>query len=230
MKKFVSLLALLIVISSASFAEKNAEVKSRPLPEEMEKQIMQNRSNEEQSEESHSCDKQIQTGAYADQYPPIIHYSYSRHSLDAILALDDGYSIVLEDGSIWTLSANNYNEIMSWMESDPLFVYPNDSWFSNHKYKIFNQELNTYVPVTMTHGPTIGGTRTLQVVAIDDLKGEVYLNDNSRWIISSSDKYILSKWFIGDYVFVGSNNGWLCSLKNILINVNMYNHIRAQQF
>lgn len=229
MNKISRLFILSLFISTCIFSQNNSEVKSRTSSDEVQKKLNE----QAYSTEKHDCDKKLQTGAFNNQYPPIF-FPYSCHSLSALSALGD--SIILEDGSIWSLNARDSDEVLSWKESDPLLIYPNTAWFSSYKYKIINQVLNTSVEVTLTYGPIIGGDFSLQIIAIDYMKGELFLSDNSRWMICSSDKYLLSEWLVGDYIIVGSNNSpwvnfpWVCSLKNILINSNMYNHIRAQQF
>ena len=221
----------LIFLASATFASKNVEVESRPLPDDIKKMMEEKKVEEEDTEKKHECDQgcevQLQTGIFNNEYPPV-YFPYSCHSVTAISAFGD--SIALEDGSVWTVHPVYQSEVMIWKGSDALLIYPNKAWLSSYKYTIVNQTLKTAIEVNMTLGPLMDGEYSLQIVAIDYIKGEIYLNDNSRWKIYNSDKYLLNQWIEGDYLLVGSNNSWFCSLNNILINSNMYNHIRAQQF
>jgi len=231
MKSLSMVLTSLILFIATAYTNDHAEVSTRMLPDEkkqMQEEIIQKELLEEAAqEEAQDCDE-IQTGGAFDNKSPAIFFPYSCHSITSVSALAD--QIVLEDGSTWTLS-NYYSSIItSWKSSDPLFIYPNRNWFSAHKYKIVNQVTGDSVPVTLTLGPRINGDFSLQVVTIDFAKSEVYLNDNSVWFISPGDRYILEEWRAGDYIIVGHNNSWFGSSKHILLNSNMYNHVRSIQY
>ena len=220
-----------VTLDESSLNEKyedHAEVKTRALSEElqlyMDAKIIEEEENPNQKDD---CDVQLQTGLFDNQYPQIF-FPYWCHSISSVSAFGD--SLALEDGSIWDVHPSERGVIMNWKESDVLLIYPNRAWFSTYKYKIENTALGTTVYANMTYGPFLNGEFSLRIIAIDPIRNEIYLNDNSRWKICSSDQYLLNQWVVGDYIIVGSNNSWLCSLKNILINSNMYNHIRAQQF
>lgn len=210
--------------------EEHSIVQSRSLPDAVQKFMVAKALEEEEEEttdQKDDCGSEIQTGIFANQYPQVF-FPYSCHSISAVSTIGD--SIALEDGSIWDVHPSAKNEVMSWKESDPLLIYPNRAWFSTYKYKISNQVLKTEVEANMTYGPLVNGEFSLQITAIDPLKNEIYLSDSSRWRICSSDNYLLEQWIVGDYIIVGTNNSWFCSLKNVLINSNMYNHVRAQQY
>jgi hypothetical protein len=225
MKKLIIafLLSLIIQVSYAT----NANVQSRPLPEEVIQKIKNRSIEEDVLSQNHKYYKTARSNVSVDQYPPIF-FPYSCHSVTAVSALGDFFS--LEDGSVWSVNPSYSKEVLIWKSTDPLLIYPTRAWFSSYKYTIFNQSLNSSVEVTLTQGPLIDGQNSLRVVGVDKIKGELYLNDNSRWTICSSDMYLLEYWQEGDYIIVGSNNSWFCSHKNVLINSNLYSHIRAQQF
>lgn len=219
-------LSVFVCFYQAIFAN-NVQVPSRILSEDLLKKIESRNIEEQNITKSHECNKAIQTGAFSDKFPPVF-FPYNCHSISAISALED--FIALEDGSIWGVNPSLIQNIASWKESDQLLIYPNSSFFSKYKYVIHNKTLGQTVEVTMTMGPLVNGNFSLRILAINFAKGEVLLQDNSKWTICSSDKYILEKWIVGDYIIVGNSNSWFCPLKNILINVNTYNHVRAQQF
>lgn len=227
MKKVLKAFLFTSVLFSIVFASSNAKVQFRPLPNETLKMLQNQLKEEEKVTEKHQCRKKIQTGIFYNQFPPV-YFPYSCHFLSAISALGDSFA--LEDGSIWTINPNHRDEVMIWNESDALLIYPNRAWISSYNYIIFNQTLETETEVNMTQGPLLDGEYSLRIIAIDFIRGEVFLNDNSRWTICSSDRYLLNDWREGDYILIGSNNSWFCSHKNILINSEMYNHVRAEQF
>jgi hypothetical protein len=223
MKYISSLVIFLFLLLSNGYAD-NSSVSDRPFSE-IKQQMQEEQLLQEQLEES---EQNNESHGVFDNNPPAVFFPYSCHSLASVSALGD--TIVLEDGSTWNLDSYNSAVIMSWKSSEPLFIYPNSSWFSSHKYYVYNQKSNTSVPVTLTKGPIIGGDFSLQIKNIDYKKRLVYLNDDSVWQISSSDKYLLEDWENNDYIIVGHYSGWWHSEKNILLNVNMYNHVRAQEY
>ncbi len=224
MKQLSIILASLTFLTA--FAEDHSPVNSRNLSDEK-KQVQEELIQKEFAAEAESEpfeETEIQTGISNDRLPSLFS-PYSCHSLASISAAGD--TLVLEDGSTWALSQYNSSIVMTWKKSDLLFIYPNRSWFSYHKYKIVNQTTGASVPVTRTKGPIINGDFSLQIVTIDFAKGQVYLNDDSIWHISSSDLYLLEEWRAGDYIILGYDNSWFGSSKYILLNSNMYNHVRA---
>ena len=218
-KKIKMFFLLFFFLFSVSYAE-NVEVGSRKLPDEKQKQYEENIKKEETEEK----EDQKQTGYYSNGYPAV-YFPYEAHNLVAISALGD--SIVIEDGSIWKVAYSDRNAIKYWKETDPLIVYPNKAWFGRDHYLVYNQVLEQYVRVTLTHGPLLNHELSKQIIFIDYKKGEVVLNDESYWKISSSDRYLLEEWLVGDYIIIGKNNSLFSGKEYILLNSNMYNHIRA---
>lgn len=222
MKQLFIILASLAFLTA--FADDHAPVNSRNLPDEkkqIQEEIIQKEfAAEAASEPTEEAEFQTRVSNDTSVFSP-----YSCHSLSSVSTAGD--TLVLEDGSTWVLSQYNSSIVMTWKKSDPLFIYPNRSWFSYHKYKIVNQATGASIPVTRTKGPIINGDFSLQIVTIDFAKGQVYLNDDSIWYINSSDLYLLEEWRAGDYIIIGHDNSWFGSSKYILLNSNMYNHVRA---
>ena len=228
MKKTLYSLLSIFLFASASFADEDIRI---PLPNtesnENIPQTEEKTSNEINQNKKQEGDIATQTGCFLCSCIPA-YYNNGLHSLTSISIYGD--SIVLKDGSVWAVDPFFKNEVFLWSGYDPLIIFPNNSLFSPYKYVIQNQALGTQIEVNMIYGPAIGNPFALQIVAIDYLRGEVFLNDHSRWYICESDLDLLYKWAEGDYIIVGTNVYPCCSLSNVLINVNMDNHIYSEQF
>ena len=227
MRKSLSSVLFILLSASALFADQNIPVQSRPESEETQKQTAEKRSEEIQLNKKHECDVQTQSGSIPRPYLPI-YYNQGYHSIAAITDL--GNSLILEDGSVWEIDPYFTNDVYFWNASDPLIIFPNNSFFSPYKYVIYNKTLGSQVEINMVYGPGISNPYAIRIIAIDYLQGEVFLSDNTRWYICESDMTLLDQWVTGDYIIVGTNVYSCCSLSNILINVNVYDHIYAQQF
>jgi len=164
-------------------------------------------------------------GGYVTYYPISCHFIY------AISAFQD--SIVIEDGSIWQIDSYEAFRIRDWLTNDAIVITQNLDWFSSYKYKIVNKNLGSSVAVNLSRGPilagAVGGEYTRYIAALDYDAGIVILSDQSRWTISSRDRFVLNKWAINDYIITGVNTGWDSKCPHILINSNMDNFIRAKQ-
>lgn len=229
MKKILTSFLTLMLLASASFAEQ--DLKASPQPQaaiESTQQVEPKNSVEPTLNLKNPGDLKLQTGIAPVICPPV-YYVRGYHSMAGVSFY--GESLVLEDGSIWEVHPFYSNEVLLWKSTDPLLIFPTNSVYSQYRYIVVNQYLGTQIEVNMTYGPVITNPLSLRVIAIDYLKGEVYLNDNSRWLICGDDSRILNQWIEGDYIVIGTNdNVGYCSLRNILINSNMYDHVFAEQF
>jgi hypothetical protein len=134
-----------------------------------------------------------------------------------------GDNIELTDGSVWIVSHSDSHKTLNWYTTDLLIITPNHSIFSSHAYRITNQTTGQSVAVNLSLGPIAppyGSSYTHWIVGIDYYYNVIYLEDGSRWNMSSFDHGIVNQWVIGDVVIIGVNDGWLSfSNPNILINV-----------
>lgn len=136
----------------------------------------------------------------------------------------DGSSVELADGSIWSVSSDDRWATLNWLLGDSIIILPNHSLFSSYQYRLVNINTGANVKVNLTLGPIYNGVYTHWIVGIDQLFGEIALEDGSLWKMSSWDSSITNKWFLNDTVIIGINDGWLSTTNpNILINVNTNN-------
>ncbi len=136
----------------------------------------------------------------------------------------DGSSVELADGSIWSVSSDDRWATLNWLLGDTIIILPNHNIFSIYNYRLVNINTGANVKVNLTLGPIYNGIYTHWIVAIDQLFGEIALEDGSLWKMSSWDSSITNKWYPNDTVIIGINDGWLStSNPNILINVNTNN-------
>ena len=166
-------------------------------------------------------------GFFFDNYPPV-YYSSSTHWLIAVSAYGD--SVELEDGSVWKISSYDGYKALNWRSKDPLMITQNSGWFSKYNYRIVNTNTGSSIQVNLYLGPIKNGEYTRYIIAIDPTYGELMLNDNSHWEMSSYDRRDFYNWALGDAIIIGYNSGWDSTCEGILINVNMNKSLRAKQF
>jgi hypothetical protein len=131
-----------------------------------------------------------------------------------------GDTVELEDGSVWSVYSGHRYKTLDWLSSDTILITQNNAWFSSYKYRLVNQNTGASVEVDLTLAPIYNGPYTHWIVAIDYLGRYVWLEDGSRWHISSEDAYAMSKWLINDTVIIGINDAfWSKFTPNVLINV-----------
>lgn len=139
-----------------------------------------------------------------------------------------GDSIELMDGSIWSVSPSEAHKTINWFPSDLVVVSPNSTWFSPYSFRLTNQQTGESAAANLYLGPIdplYNSTYTHWIIGIDYYYNYVYLEDGSRWSMSSIDSSVIDQWMINDVVIIGINTGFLSSYNpNILINVNMLNY------
>lgn len=177
---------------------------------------------------------EVETYGYGyDRYPPI-YYSNAHHWLNAITLLDNNeYTLELEDGSQWKVSSYDGSKALNWKTNDPLAITQNSRWFSRHEYRIINKANGASVEATLFLGPILHGEYSRFIVFVDHNRGEVWLNDDTRWDVSFLDASIFRDWAEEDHIILGINsNTSFFSPGNdtLLINVNLNNAIRAKQY
>lgn len=161
------------------------------------------------------------------QFPPV-YYSLGTHTLSAISALGD--SLEIEDGSVWKISSFDASKICHWKSTDLILITQNHRWFSKYKYRLVNQTTGSTVEANLSLGPIKEGEYTRYVVGIDNVHDEIILSDKSRWRVSPYDRQQFEEWLLNDAVIIGYNSGWDSGCHGLLINVNMNECIRAEQF
>jgi hypothetical protein len=140
-----------------------------------------------------------------------------------------GDSCELEDGSVWSISANDSYKTLNWLVSDVILIMPNHAWFSNYNYKLVNQNTGIAVEANLTLflNPVFHSAYNHRIIAIDDIHQRIWLEDGSVWSISFVD--YSTKWQINDTVIIGINDSWSANIHpNILINADLLHHVRAR--
>ena len=223
MRKILCSLLSLVILTSIAFTNQNNQVENEKVSTKKQKLAEAIKKDAKIINVNRPSDLKLQTGVYLSPYP-IIYYTYPVRSMAALSAFGD--SIILDDGSIWEINPHCRNEVSFWSASDALLIYPNNQMFSPYKYVIVNQVFDTEIQVNLSYGPVINSPFALRIVYIDYFREEIYLNNNSRWKISSSESFLKSNWIEGDYVIIGTDDGY----RNILINCNLDDYIYAGQF
>lgn len=175
----------------------------------------------------HEQPKEADSKFFCRSYPPV-YYSAGIHNLASISVFGD--QVELEDGSVWKVSSYDAPKVATWAAQDPILITQNHRWFSRYNYRIINQFTGSSLEANLFLGPIKDGPYTRYVMAIDPVRGEIYLNDQTRWLVSQFDADTFSDWMLHDAVIIGYNSGWDSSSQGLLINVNMNRCIRAEQY
>ncbi len=218
MKKFY----LLLLITSPFFLFSNDlrhVFSSRPIQIEKIEMINEIRKNE------------ALNGSYESKTPIVdpIHH----HEVLSIQA--NGTAIEIDDGSLWRIMPEQNITSKKWMldrkDKVTVVITQNTNWFfyKDYTYKLINTKTNETVYANMYLGPIVDSEFTHTIIDINQKKGELVLENNSTWKVSSSDMKIFEDWALYDAIVVGVNSSWLSRKKMLLINVNMNNYVRADQ-
>ena len=70
----------------------------------------------------------------------------------------------MDDGSVWFFNSCYIKDILAWKKDDPLIIYPNAFWFSEHDYIIENLLTHDKIPATMLY---IDSADALQIAEIN---------------------------------------------------------------
>lgn len=158
----------------------------------------------------------------------LVYKAAAAHTLIQVAPF--GETIELEDGSVWNINSFDSHKALYWRLNDPLIITQNSRWFASYAYKIVNQCTGTSIEANLFFGPVKNGAYTRYILSLDPLRGEIVLNDATRWEVSAYDTSTFRGWVENDAVIIGCNSGWDSSCEGILINVSMNNFVRAKQF
>ena len=162
-----------------------------------------------------------------DRLPPV-YKTAAAHSLIQVAPF--GKTIELEDGSVWSINSFDSYKTLRWRTNDPLIITQNSRWFASYDYKIVNQYTETAIEANLLLGPVRNGEYTRYILSLDPVRGEIVLNDATRWEVSADDASTFLSWIENDPIIVGYNSGEDSSCNGILINVSMNDFVRTKQF
>jgi hypothetical protein len=133
----------------------------------------------------------------------------------------DGYqcTLLLDNGSLWKVSAYDGEKTTYWHTDDPIIIIPNSRSFSLHPYRIVNLANKTSIEVNLVPPPEEFGRYARRIKTIDAEKKEIHLTDNSKYEISHPDPSNLLAWAINQPIILGANESKdpLDSDKEVLI-------------
>ncbi|MFZ4772502.1 MAG: hypothetical protein ACOYK9_00720 [Chlamydiia bacterium] len=148
-----------------------------------------------------------------------------------------GYTIELDDGSIWKVTEKSlYNAKNYYKSGDLLVIYPVIfPFFSDSKFYFVNQSNGTSINVDLSLGPVSSNPCCIEIEDIDYNTGKVWLKDGrgyrTLWRINIDDISKFNRWLRGQAIILGSNKRYNdtigSSFKYILINVEKNNYIQA---
>lgn len=139
-------------------------------------------------------------------------------------------SIELTDGSQWGLPPSAEKIVSSWQEGDELAIYPDRAWFHAYDYSIYNKNNDTKVAAILSEGPFAFHELSNWILHIDHWTGHVQLQDTSTWCVHPKDEILLEEWSLNDHILIGSDTLPFSYYPQVLINVDMNEHVRARQY
>jgi hypothetical protein len=218
MKKFINILffcwAVLFAVSSYAYSSKFDEARGKT---------------------SHSQthdDETIPEESFIDVwYKNLASPLKSNETHRAITISMAGDSLFIEDGSVWSISDNSKKTALNWKKKDPLSITQNNNWFfsTEYAYKIINLSTKEYIYVDLDIGPYENSKYSHYITSINMQQKEITLENMSIWDISSYDEKALEEWRVLDTIIIGVNSAKTSAKKNILINGNVSNYVRATQ-
>lgn len=160
---------------------------------------------------------------------PLIPYDLpvDRHCLVSVANM--GRLLEIEDGSQWAVSASDAYVLRNWYRGDTLSITPDDSWIVFYDYYIKNETNGTVIKANLHNGPLAFGPYSHWIIGIDHFNGHVHL-ERMVYCVNPKDRYILKDWALDDHIIFGLYNTWFSDFDHILINVNVNNYVRVQQY
>lgn len=143
-----------------------------------------------------------------------------------------GQQVKLEDGTHWNIASPDVYATVTWSQDDTVVITANHSWFSFYRFDYYlnNTTRGSYVRANLDQSPIPFGAQSHWITSIDRYGGFIFLDDGTRWKVSSSDLYPFQEWAINDYVVFGKNDEWFASCPLIFINVRLKKHVRVTSY
>jgi hypothetical protein len=151
-----------------------------------------------------------------------------------------GSMVSIQDGSGFTVKENQQYIAKTWELNSPIAVKPNSLSLWNkiqgskpiHKYQLVNLKTNQSVEATLALGPFKNNPSARQILRLDGVTGEIYLNNGSCWKVDlkGTGAEFFKSWKKNHYVILGMNDTWF-SLGNqfIMIDVDTDNWLPASR-
>ncbi len=145
-----------------------------------------------------------------------------------------GDIVEIEDGSQWRVRWEEAGFCMNWYTRHTIRIRPNRESGTLYTYLLDNLTTGICVRANLTTGPYYNGPYTHWAVAIDYRGGYLFLEDGTRWSISSWDSNIYNNparpWLPQDTIIIGTNDDGLSYWNPyILINGTIGGYVRASQ-
>jgi hypothetical protein len=132
--------------------------------------------------------------------------------------------IALDDHSSWKVALSDLDQIASWELGDLLFLSDTSKGPMGHPYLITHLITQQSVAAYATsHLAPLAS----KVAKVNMQKGELTLNNQSRWHIDPSFSSQMEKWVPGDSVILGIHSPPLSWFPYLLINLALQRSIPA---
>ncbi|MBA2728189.1 MAG: hypothetical protein H0U49_08480 [Parachlamydiaceae bacterium] len=169
---------------------------------------------------------------YITTHEGVMHTVYSLSQFGDYVTLNDGLTWFVrpadryKTGNFLVVTEYDYflNTNFCYF-TDNILILPG-SVFSAYDYVLVNATTGETLEVDLVQ-PTPGQiVSSYTVLAIAG--NTVYLQDGSIWTVPASDQGMLYRWYPGDSITIGINDGFFTGWnRNILINVNLNEYVRG---
>lgn len=161
----------------------------------------------------------------------VTEHSGAFHNPVSVTLLGD--SVMLEDGSTWSVSVEDWYKALNWYTTDLVVLSPHEWSTYLHPYRMTNQNTGESIQVSLTLGPIYAGLYTYWITSTSYwFSNAATLNDGSTWTMDDYDSNynnVSRTWMPNDTIIIGVNDGLYASIyPNILINVNTNTWVRAR--
>ena len=137
-------------------------------------------------------------------------------------------SIILEDGSQWSVSSLDIPTFTTWRSGDTISILPNYAWFTSFSYILVNENNQSRLQANLEEGPSLFNPACLWVT--DMQENHIFLQNGMSFCVAQKDEPLLEYWAINDPIIVGTEDSAWTHHPLILINVNTNEFVRATQY
>lgn len=131
--------------------------------------------------------------------------------------IGDGKTILLKDGSVWTIAEYDRYKTRRWYRNDELEWVPSGD--AINPYKLRNITRRQFAIASMTEPPSPTGEikppptsfyeGSIRVSSVNPLGTDVTLEDDSSWDIAPNDQIRVKEWKVNDRIIPSDNNDYL---------------------
>jgi hypothetical protein len=169
---------------------------------------------------------------YITTHEGVMHTVYSLSQFGDFVTLNDGLTWFVRPADRYKtgnfLVVTEYDYFLNtnfYYFTDNILILPGDL-FSTYDYVLVNATTGERLEVDLVQPIPGQIVSTYTVMAV--VGNTVYLQDGSIWTVPASDQGMLYRWYPGDSLSIGINDGFFSGwTRNIIINVNLNEYVKG---